>query len=191
MMKAQRGPVPEALLLLWPAYSPVGTGPWEIRNKRWWSCLSLGSEPSLEADSPGWQGWGVGRELYRSLRLSSSWLRMKAWSKKLCCFCSLHALLCGLVSEIPRIQDGDLFWVLGSELSLEEDYVTFFIRIPYIGKRTQFELLELSFPAVWGWRLTFQWECRRSFLECGKSRRWYLGWGHCHLRTVITLIRSK
>ena len=40
-------------------------------------------------------------------------------SRKLCCFCGLHALLRVLISERPRIQDGNLARVLGSEPSLE------------------------------------------------------------------------
>ena len=42
-------------------------------------------------------------------------------SKKLCCFCGLHTLLWGLVSERPGIQDSILTWVPLSEPSLEAD----------------------------------------------------------------------
>jgi hypothetical protein len=45
-----KGHVQEALLLLWPEYSPVQSGLWETQGTRWHSHLS----PGVRALSGGW-----------------------------------------------------------------------------------------------------------------------------------------
>ena len=105
-MNARRDPVQEALLLLNPICSPVWTGLWETWNTRWCSHLSPGVRAVLKADSR--LAGKVPSDLGLRRHPCWGWMPEGSLSKKLCCFCGLRALLCGLVSERPRIQDGAL-----------------------------------------------------------------------------------
>jgi hypothetical protein len=105
-MKDPSDSVQEVLLLVRPVCSPERTGHWEIRDTRWHSHLSPNVKSPLWRLTLLWQGRCI--EVWVSAPPPGwGWRPEVTLSKKLYCFCSPRALLCGLVSERAGIQDCD------------------------------------------------------------------------------------
>jgi hypothetical protein len=108
----ETGPVPEDVLPLQSARSPVQTDPRGTWDTRWFFHLLWWSEPS-RADTSPLAGKALGclePEMASFPKLCCFCLSQNlchfCLSQKLCSFCSLHSHLCRLVSEKSGTQDG-------------------------------------------------------------------------------------